>query len=166
MNAVLGIDPGPVKSGYAVVIEGRVSAHGHKVNALLCEDIKNLYSSPDLAVVIERVQGYGRPVGASTFETCVQIGVFMATAAASEVGSIHRIPFPQVKQHLCRGTKGKDADIRRALIARWGPQGSKKYHGPLYGVSGHAWAALAIATVWWDRAAVVRDAPAINGGRS
>jgi hypothetical protein len=41
--------------------------------------------------------------------------------------------------------RAKDANIRQALIDKLGAVGTKKAPGPLYGISGHLWAALAVA---------------------
>jgi hypothetical protein len=41
--------------------------------------------------------------------------------------------------------RAKDANIRQALIDRFGAVGTKKMPGPLFGVSSHYWAALAVA---------------------
>ena len=56
----------------------------------------------------------------------------------------------EVKMNLCHSAKANDADIRQALIDRFGPGkqkaiGLKGSPGPLYGVSKHCWAALALA---------------------
>lgn len=50
-----------------------------------------------------------------------------------------------IKIHLCGTVKAKDGNIRQALIDKHGAPGTKKSKGPTYGVSGHLWAALAVA---------------------
>jgi hypothetical protein len=50
-----------------------------------------------------------------------------------------------VKMHLCNSMRAKDANIRTALIDKLGAPGTKKMQGPTYGVTSHAWAALAVA---------------------
>ena len=67
-----------------------------------------------------------------------------AAEAAQELG---------VMVHLCHDSRAKDTNIRQALLdlfPRAGggatPQvGTKGKPGPLYGVSSHAWPALAVA---------------------
>jgi hypothetical protein len=99
-------------------------------------------------------------VGAEVFETCVWIGRFMEAYGAEHV---HRITRGQIKTHLCHSMRAKDANIRQALIDRFGKPGTKRYPGALYGVSGDLWAALAVAVTWWDRnAEQVDSAPALN----
>ena len=101
---------------------------------------------------IEDFVPYGSPVSADSIRTIKLIGVcqwFGVTAISRK----------DVKLHLC-GTLQKigDKQIRESLIERFGPgekaaKGSKKQPGPLYGVAGHYWAALAVAVVAWDRLA-------------
>jgi len=59
-----------------------------------------------------------------------------------------------VKMHLCGQARAKDANIRQALIDRFGGAaaiGRKAAPGPLYGISGDVWQALGLAVTWWDR---------------
>ena len=41
--------------------------------------------------------------------------------------------------------QAKDANVRQRLLDLVGPRGTKKAHGPTYGISGDEWAALAVA---------------------
>jgi len=89
------------------------------------------------------------PVGIETFETCYWIG-----AMCHEYNG-KRIYRSTVKHHLCGSSKAKDANVRQALIDRFGPGrelaiGTKKNPGPLYGISSHCWAALALAVTYQD----------------
>jgi hypothetical protein len=155
----LAIDPGPTESGYVIWNGVGVLESGHLANALLRTRMGCPYVGKNVAhignLVIEMVASYGMAVGASVFETCVAIGRFQqswdaetSTKAPAEL-MYRRI----VKLHLCGSTKAKDTNIRQALIDRFGPVGTKKNPGPLFGVSGHAWAALALAVTAADRAA-------------
>jgi hypothetical protein len=62
-----------------------------------------------------------------------------------------------VKMYLCHKTaKINDAIIRQVLIDRFGPGkdkaiGKKKTPGPLFGIVGDQWAALALAVTFADR---------------
>ncbi|MBV8782506.1 MAG: hypothetical protein JO353_14005, partial [Phycisphaerae bacterium] len=52
--------------------------------------------------------------------------------------------------------RAKDGNIRQALIDRFGPTkeraiGKKKSPGPLYGMSGDCWSALAVAVTYADQ---------------
>jgi hypothetical protein len=106
----------------------------------------------DLAA-IEQVRSYGMAVGAEVFDTCVETGRFVQAVADWVVGrEVILIPRMDVKMHLCHSPRAKDGNVRQALLDRLGPVGTKSNRGPCYGVSGHAWAALAVAVVAWDRA--------------
>ena len=60
-----------------------------------------------------------------------------------------------MKLNLCGNPRAKDANIRQAIIDRFGGKaaaiGTKKNPGPLYGVSGDVWAAIAVGLTWQDR---------------
>ena len=60
-------------------------------------------------------------------------------------GKFRKVYRQDVKLHLCKSNKAKDGNIRQALIDKLGPQGTKKYPGPTYGIKSHAWAALGVA---------------------
>jgi hypothetical protein len=57
-----------------------------------------------------------------------------------------------VKLALCGDSRAKDANIRQALIDRFGGKdaaiGRKAAPGPLYGISRDVWSALAIAVTY------------------
>lgn len=103
------------------------------------------------AVVIEMIASYGMPVGREVFETCLWIGRFLQRVDWMPERLVYR---RDVKLHLCGSMKAKDANIRQALIDRYGGKekaiGNKKSPGPLYGVSADVWSALAIAVTWSD----------------
>lgn len=163
---MLAIDPGPETSGYCWFDGSIRLIKAEANNILLLEAIRRDEFGPGVSFVFEKVQGYGRPVGAPVFETVFWTGR-MFEAALTAIGvdqssSVARIPFRDVKKHLCPGSKGKDADFKAALQARWGGKaaamGTKKEPGPLSGVTSHGWSALALAVVWWDRSQPLRDA--------
>lgn len=135
---ILAIDPGPEKSGYCYLGGGKVSVSGEMSNADLKVEISRGRHS---AVAIEMIASYGMAVGKDVFETCVWIGRFIE-AATDPVTLVYR---KDVKMHLCGTMKAKDANIRQALIDMLGKPGTKKNPGPTYGVTGHAWSALAVA---------------------
>jgi hypothetical protein len=68
-------------------------------------------------------------------------------------GARRRIPSdlpPAGEAHLCEFVRANDANIRAALIDRFGPGkdkavGRKATPGPLFGLKGDEWSALAIA---------------------
>jgi hypothetical protein len=143
---IVAIDPGPELSAL-VVWNGTAPsllryAPNEEVLALL-----RTWKGTGSPCVIEQIASYGMAVGAEVFETCVWSGRFMQEYGAERV---HRITRGQVKMHLCHSMRAKDGNIRQALIDRFGKPGTKKHPGPLLGVSGDLWAALAVAVTWWD----------------
>jgi hypothetical protein len=102
---------------------------------------------PDV-VVIEKVESYGMAVGAEVFDTVLWAGRF---AEAAHRVPVVLLPRRAVKLALCGDSRAKDANIRRALIDRFGGQaaiGRKASPGPLHGISRDVWAALAIAVTY------------------
>jgi hypothetical protein len=138
---ILAIDPGTTESGY--VYWNGEKARGYTVpNNELRLDLldHNLTDQVDV-VAIEMIASYGMPVGRETFETCVWIGRFIE---ASRI--VPRLVFRKdVKLHLCQSARAKDGNVRQALIDKHGAPGTKKQPGKRYGISGHLWAALAVA---------------------
>lgn len=147
MKHILAIDPGTEKSGWCVLEQGRVAESGVDTNqAMLAAVIR--WKGP---IAIEMIASYGMAVGREVFETCVWIGRFIQ--AYEYPATVRLVYRKDVKLHLCGTTKAKDPNIRQALLdlfPRTGggktPQvGTKGLPGPLFGVSSHAWAALAVA---------------------
>ena len=100
-------------------------------------------------LVVEQVESYGMAVGREVFETVWWAGRFVE-AAENRGGKSRMVPRRVVKLHLCQSMRAKDGNIRQALIDRFGPPGSKNHQGPLYGISSHKWAALALAVTVLD----------------
>lgn len=103
-------------------------------------------------LAIEMIASYGMPVGREVFDTCVWVGRYVQAWGGPYTLVYRR----EVKMHLCGNNAAKDANVRQALIDRFGPGkqaaiGTKKQPGPLYGVTADVWSALAIATTWMDR---------------
>jgi hypothetical protein len=144
---MLAIDPGTDQSGWCVCLDGRILDSGVAPNDMLIDKVAEFHGR----VAIEMIASYGMAVGREVFETCVWIGRFMQ--ASRNPDTVRLVYRKDVKLHLCGSPKAKDANIRQALLdmfPRSGggktPQiGTKAQPGPLYGVSSHAWAALAVA---------------------
>jgi hypothetical protein len=138
---ILGLDPGPVQTGYCYYEAGTIFSSGVYENAKILELLHDV--CPDFPVAIEMIASYGMAVGAEVFETCVWIGRFIqAHPRPKYVRLVYR---KDVKLYLCDSPRAKDGNIRQALLDRIGPIGTKKAPGPCYGVKSHAWAALAVA---------------------
>jgi len=142
-NHLHAIDPGPSESCILRydIDANRVHSWGLFQNEGLLQILR---SEPSYGIVaIEMIASYGMSVGKEVFETCYMIGRLMEVLRLSS--SIRRVYRQDVKLALCGSVRAKDSNIRQSLIDRLGPPGTKKAPGPTYGVSGHAWAALAVA---------------------
>ena len=140
MAVILGIDPGPEESGWVMLNADFVSAAGVDDNHQVLRMVSDFPARETVA--IEMIASYGMAVGKDVFETVFWIGRFYQ---AFQGVRIHRIPRLDVKMHLCHDSRAKDANIRQALIDKLGPPGTKQSPGATYGVTKHAWAALAVA---------------------
>lgn len=162
---VLGIDPGPEKSGVAIyrsvptlgvngVVEPEIETW--KVsNFEVRASLRYWRHSMDL-IAIERMQGMGKRVGREVFETCEWIGRFIEVCSVCH----HRVRLvyrTQVKGALCGDARATDAKVRAALIERFGAPGTKKNPGLTFGIKADAWSALAVAVVALDQNVGPRD---------
>lgn len=152
---IISIDPGPEESAFCIFEDGRPVAFRKAHNADLLSALrKTIDSGSDC--VCERIRSYGMPAGASLFETCEWSGRFQE---AWEVKGIryqwHWLPRKEVKLNLCGSPRAKDANVRQAVIDRFGGKdkaiGTKKNPGPLYGCSKDCWAAVAVGLTWLDQ---------------
>lgn len=151
---ILAIDPGPQFSAYCWLNEAGLPLEFGKVTNERLRDI--LPEMPDRLqdCVCERVRSFGMPAGAELFETCENVGRFQQIAETNSL-RWHWLTRGEVKVALCGTARAKDANIRQALLDRYGGKenaiGKKKTPGPLYGVTADVWAALAVAVVWQDQ---------------
>lgn len=150
---ILGIDPGELWHGAV-----RYDWHGRRVleahKALSTADaiafIRQHADSTEL-LAVERVASYGIS-GASLLRTAENGGRFWQVGldAGLPVDLVYR---REVLSRLHVGPRGtKDSIVRQRMIELHGGGkeaaiGRKASPGPLYGVSSHAWAALAVAWV-------------------
>jgi hypothetical protein len=144
--AVIAVDPGPTESALVVWDGAAVQMLRYAPNDEILALLRTLKTS-ESPLAIEQIASFGMPVGVEVFETVFWSGRF---AQAFGIERVHRIKRLDVKMHLCHDSRAKDANIRQALIDRFGKPGTKKNPGALYGVSGDLWAALAVAVSWWD----------------
>lgn len=120
MRYVVGVDPGPAESAYALLTEDQRVLGADKVgNDSLIERIRQ---APPAHVAIESIQSYGMPVGRSVFDTCYMIGRLI------QVCIDHRIPYAlyprqEYLRKICGGSFTKDSILRQALELRFGGYG-------------------------------------------
>lgn len=153
----MGVDPGTSSSAW-VLFDGRaVLAHGIEENARLLHRLNDVgtprWTAPPVDVVVfEQIESFGMAVGREVFETVFWTGRFFERASRRPVA---RLPRRAVKLHLCQSARAKDTNVRMALLDRFGgaaaAKGTSKARGPLYGISSHAWSALAVAVTWFDQ---------------
>lgn len=150
---ILAIDPGPAESAWLTynIVTGSVGHFAKVDNDHILAFLRHA-STEITEVVIEKVESFGMAVGAEVFETVYWSGRF---AEAAHPRPVERIGRKAVKLHLCGSMRAKDANIRAALLDRYGPGkenavGTKAHPGPLYGLSGDTWSALAVAVTWAD----------------
>jgi len=147
MRTILAIDPGTHESGYAIVCEynqkltpiiGGVMSneeiktllHGKHYDLLAIEGMEPRRSSTKFPVLI----------GSETYDTCIWIGRFIENSQSEWI----IIKRGEVLRHVAKHG-AKDAEVRAAMIKKFGPTGTKKNPGGTYGFSSHAWSALAVA---------------------
>ena len=152
MSVILAIDPGPVESAYVVynTDTGHPTGWGKLPNEELSYLLRGAAQVADL-IAVEMIASYGMAVGAEVFRTCVWIGRFIEKWVGIHLTAAgwREVLRRDVKLHLCGDSRAKDANIRQALIDRYGGKakavGRKATPGPLYGLTGDCWSALAVA---------------------
>jgi hypothetical protein len=154
MTLIIAIDPGPEQSAYCKyhTDTGMIPEYG-----ILPTDemVKYLRSTRRMLLVdhvaIEMIASYGMPVGAEVFNTCVQIGR-MIEASRRDYSMVYR---KDVKMALCNNMRAKDANIRQAIIDRYGGRaaaiGTKANPGPLYNAKRDVWSAIGVAIAWSEK---------------
>ena len=146
MTTILAIDPGSAQSAWLKYDGSRPGPFGITANEVLAKALRS-GGLPDI-VVIEKIESYGMAVGAEVFDTVWWAGRF--AEAASRVAVV-MLPRRAVKLALCGDSRAKDANIRQALLDRFGGSaaiGRKAAPGPLYGIARDVWSALAIAVTY------------------
>ncbi len=129
--------------------KGHVQRFGKITNEEMLKHVKVDHGHDQL--VIEMIQSFGMAVGAEVFETCRWIGRFQEASFVP----VHFLYRKEVKLHLCGNLRAKDANIRQAIIDRYGGKdraiGRKATPGPLYGISADVWAAMSVGLTWSDQ---------------
>lgn len=146
-ESILAIDPGPTQSAWIEYDAGKIGAFAKQDNQTILERLRR--DNSGAVLVVEQIAAMGMSVGAEVFETVFWSGRFVE---AWEPANWARIKRHEVKMHLCQHPRAKDGNIRQALIDLYGgdsvARGRKAAKGPLYGISGDVWAALAVAVTY------------------
>ena len=157
---VLGVDPGTKESAYVIYDPARqrvVSALTADNDAFRNHLHEHVTVNPlDVLAIEQMVSTYRTAVGAETLETVWWAGRFFDVWFRSSP-NVYRVPREQVRKHFAVALQANirhvgDPEIRRGIFDRWGGKehavGSKKNPGPLFGIKGHEFAALAVAITW------------------
>lgn len=156
-NIIIAIDPGNIMSGFVVVEhDGRKITRVLEKGKVENEEVFSVLARYEegAQVAIEMVASYGMPVGMEVFDTCVWIGRFAQAARGHRIELIYR---QEEKLYLCGNLKAKDSNIMQALVDRYAPgqpnrgKGTVKNPGFFHGFSKDIWAAMAVATVYFDK---------------
>uniref|UniRef100_A0A6M3LMW5 Uncharacterized protein n=1 Tax=viral metagenome TaxID=1070528 RepID=A0A6M3LMW5_9ZZZZ len=147
---ILAIDPGTVQSAWLVWTGSSVANHAIEPNVELIARLRQRRGAIGWAdcAVIEQIASYGMPVGAEVFETVRWSGRF---EEALYPVPVHQLPRRAVKLHLCGSARAKDANVRQALLDKFGGRaaiGRKAAPGPLYGIKSDLWAAFGVAVTF------------------
>lgn len=162
---LMSIDPGTVESAWVKFQRGVPVAYGKDANATVLRKV-GMYAGPAAQVVCEEIESYGMAVGREVFQTVRWAGrfeqAFLGLNGAPTHACWHYLPRRAVKLEICGQPRAKDANIRQALIDLYGGKdaaiGRKATPGPLYGMSGDVWAALAVGITWMRLRARERQA--------
>lgn len=159
---ILAIDPGPEISTYLVWDGKQILEKATVPNLKLMDllDFDNNYhrfkSELDINFqAIEMVESWGMPMGNDTIETAYWVGIFGRTMGLT---LFRRFSSSEIRLFLCGTKKAKPSNLKTAIINRVDPmrrfgkygKGTIKNPGPLFGVSDHDWAALALAVTYWE----------------
>ena len=160
---IMGVDPGPTESAYAIVRPDYTLVKAEKLTNI------ELYTRmegglPDAGIhviVIEGLACYGRPVGRETFETAYVVGDLRTMASKAGISWL-LYDRPTYANAIAGTNKVTDAMLYQALRLRFGPATKD---GPLYGLRGHSdlRSAYGLAVYYLD--CLARPAQARKGRR-
>jgi hypothetical protein len=145
------VDPGTLQSALVILDGSRVREVCTLLNAALLPRLAA--APPGSTFVCEQIAAMGMPVGNETLTTCWWTGRFYEAWPNLDRYMLTR---GAIKHHLCGTMQAKDANVRMALLDRYGPGkdraiGTIKAKGPLHGLKGHEFSALAVGIVWLEQ---------------
>jgi len=144
---LLAIDPGDKQSAYVIMDEYKPIDFDIIPNAQLLERFyAEGYAFYD-HFAIEMIASYGMPVGKEIFDTVFWIGRFWEASDSPRKKLVYR---KDEKMNLCGSMRAKDANIRQALIDRFGIVGKKKTPGWFYGFKADIWQCYACGVTYLD----------------
>jgi hypothetical protein len=146
---IIALDPGNEQTALCELVDGKPRQAFKIPNAELLGRLRAREFGRPEVFAVEMIASYGMAVGKEVFDTCLWIGRFIE-AHESHGCAVRLVYRKEVKLFLCETNRANDANIRAALIDRYGPGkdkaiGKKATPGPLFGFKGDEWAALAVA---------------------
>ncbi len=150
---VIGLDPGSEKSAYVVWNNKNILVKGIPPNEELLEMLSDLQDRYFPVLAIESMISIPGGVGKAVIQTIEWADRFYQAWQ----GEREKVPVGNVRVALCGTMRSDNADVRRALIQRFGEPGIKKNPNPImYGLKGsgyHLIRAFAVAVVHMDHLA-------------
>lgn len=159
---ILGIDPGPTTSGVVLYDPARgivLEADAKMISARIMQmlrgncfqfDGSRVYPMDDnLHLAMETIVSYGARIGMETIANIELIGRIKEAWSDRDDDTTY-LSRPDILGHLTGRRNAKEADCAdrlKEMHGGLGAVGTKKAPGPLYGVTSHAWSALAVAVV-------------------
>ena len=128
---VIAVDPGNQFSAYAEFYEGELREFGKRRNS----ELRNLLRcfKKDWHLAIETLHPRGMPTAAEEMEMQLWAGAMIEAFCGFEEEHFTRMKRMDVKMTICGHPRAKDANIRAALIDKWGGKemaiGKKKNPG-------------------------------------
>lgn len=147
---IIAVDPGTSESAFCIYKQGAAIVAAKVTNSEILHNARKEWNYlTESLLAVEGIASYGMSVGKEIFDTCILIGRLIE-AWDARGGKWRLVYRKEVKLFHCETVKANDSNIRAALIDRFGPGkdiaiGTKKNPGPLYGIKGDEWSALAIA---------------------
>lgn len=145
-SRIIGIDPGPANTAFAVLENGIAVEKGLVENKYFFD-----YAPVCLhKCFLEKMQSFGMPVGAEVFDTAYWIGEVRYRMGIYNI-PVTLVTRQEVKLHHCNSVRAKDANIRQVMLDRFGGKEVTKKGGVLHGFKADIWSALAIACYGYDK---------------
>lgn len=144
---ILAIDPGPDSSGvvlFDVASMSVVWSNAEMPNDEVLEKVRYASGYDGHSVACECIEAMYAHVGKETVRT-IRFTGRIEEAVLCGISTLHLLSPQDIKKVVCGTASAKDPAVRQAVIDTLGKPGTKKNPGPTYGVSSHAWRALAVA---------------------
>jgi hypothetical protein len=157
---LLAIDPGTLQSGWVLFDGASVIHSGTTSNDEVLMACYSQAAGHAQCLAIEEPEGMGQIASHALLRAAWAGGGFERAwprLARSPLRITRRMVVSELLRPATVKGKSQDSRIRQALIDRVGEPGTKRAPGPTYGVSSHAWSALAVAVVAWDLMRVSRE---------